>query len=186
MRPRWPWRRAPPPPPGRRPRRRWPPARRRTPRPVPPSFFFSSRRRHTRSLCDWSSDVCSSDLGAALTPGSPVTPAPAVQDDLHVGFAGKLAPQVFPEARLITRDDKEVTVRQLPVFHGCLPAVISHPRRRVKNPRGDGAPAAPRALPSTAGAGSRACRNARVARLRRRPSSTPTPLTTLGGIHRRR
>src|SRR5438132_12211976 len=29
------------------------------------SFFFSSRRRHTRSLCDWSSDVCSSDLYAA-------------------------------------------------------------------------------------------------------------------------
>src|SRR5260221_86849 len=28
-------------------------------------FFFSSRRRHTRSLCDWSSDVCSSDLAAA-------------------------------------------------------------------------------------------------------------------------
>src|SRR5438034_11365356 len=27
-----------------------------------PVFFFSSRRRHTRSLCDWSSDVCSSDL----------------------------------------------------------------------------------------------------------------------------
>src|SRR5438874_7055477 len=26
-------------------------------------FFFSSRRRHTRSLRDWSSDVCSSDLG---------------------------------------------------------------------------------------------------------------------------
>src|SRR5260221_345539 len=24
-------------------------------------YFFSSRRRHTRSLCDWSSDVCSSD-----------------------------------------------------------------------------------------------------------------------------
>src|SRR5690242_935866 len=27
------------------------------------SFFFSSRRRHTRLTCDWSSDVCSSDLG---------------------------------------------------------------------------------------------------------------------------
>src|SRR5256886_10490488 len=26
------------------------------------SFFFSSRRRHTRFDCDWSSDVCSSDL----------------------------------------------------------------------------------------------------------------------------
>src|SRR6266567_6410137 len=29
-------------------------------------FFFSSRRRHTRFDCDWSSDVCSSDLGADL------------------------------------------------------------------------------------------------------------------------
>src|SRR5256886_10329986 len=28
-------------------------------------FFFSSRRRHTRFDCDWSSDVCSSDLGSA-------------------------------------------------------------------------------------------------------------------------
>src|SRR5437588_5033066 len=31
-------------------------------------FFFSSRRRHTRSLCDWSSDVCSSDLGRTALP----------------------------------------------------------------------------------------------------------------------
>src|SRR5690606_40268962 len=28
-----------------------------------PLFFFSSRRRHTRFSRDWSSDVCSSDLG---------------------------------------------------------------------------------------------------------------------------
>ena len=28
-------------------------------------FFFSSRRRHTRLVSDWSSDVCSSDLGSA-------------------------------------------------------------------------------------------------------------------------
>src|SRR6266568_8993731 len=28
-------------------------------------FFFSSRRRHTRWNCDWSSDVCSSDLPLA-------------------------------------------------------------------------------------------------------------------------
>src|SRR2546427_4629008 len=27
-------------------------------------FFFSSRRRHTRFDCDWSSDVCSSDLAS--------------------------------------------------------------------------------------------------------------------------
>src|SRR5580698_3730778 len=29
-------------------------------------FFFSSRRRHTRLTCDWSSDVCSSDLVGPL------------------------------------------------------------------------------------------------------------------------
>src|SRR5256886_10503839 len=30
------------------------------------SFFFSSRRRHTRFDCDWSSDVCSSDLAGGV------------------------------------------------------------------------------------------------------------------------
>src|SRR5688572_32809855 len=29
-------------------------------------FFFSSRRRHTSFDCDWSSDVCSSDLAFVL------------------------------------------------------------------------------------------------------------------------
>src|SRR2546427_3725851 len=29
-------------------------------------FFFSSRRRHTRFDCDWSSDVCSSDIAMRL------------------------------------------------------------------------------------------------------------------------
>src|SRR2546430_5610333 len=33
------------------------------------AFFFSSRRRHTRFDCDWSSDVCSSDL--RISTGSP-------------------------------------------------------------------------------------------------------------------
>src|SRR6266487_5989255 len=33
------------------------------------SFFFSSRRRHTRWTGDWSSDVCSSDLGRCLEGG---------------------------------------------------------------------------------------------------------------------
>src|SRR3712207_6953363 len=35
-------------------------------------FFFSSRRRHTRYWRDWSSDVCSSDLG-----GRRLLPVPA-------------------------------------------------------------------------------------------------------------
>src|SRR5438309_11600916 len=41
-------------------------------------FFFSSRRRHTRWNCDWSSDVCSSDLLAA-------------EADVHVGAAAPAA-----------------------------------------------------------------------------------------------
>src|SRR6267142_986617 len=32
-------------------------------------FFFSSRRRHTMLTCDWSSDVCSSDLTCSRPPG---------------------------------------------------------------------------------------------------------------------
>src|SRR4029077_16135342 len=36
-----------------------------------PLFVFSSRRRHTRFKCDWSSDVCSSDLIAGDPQGIP-------------------------------------------------------------------------------------------------------------------
>src|SRR2546430_1143909 len=48
---------------------------------APIMFFFSSRRRHTRFDCDWSSDVCSSDLGnapaaAPPAPGSGTEPLP--------------------------------------------------------------------------------------------------------------
>src|SRR5256886_2026299 len=42
------------------------------------SFFFSSRRRHTRFDCDWSSDVCSSDLFR-----NPLDGAVVVQDLVH-------------------------------------------------------------------------------------------------------
>src|SRR5260370_37408891 len=37
-------------------------------------FFFSSRRRHTRFKCDWSSDVCSSDLDWPVKPNPPFIP----------------------------------------------------------------------------------------------------------------
>src|SRR5207249_6073378 len=41
-------------------------------------FFFSSRRRHTRSKRDWSSDVCSSDLDAALAAARRVADRPSL------------------------------------------------------------------------------------------------------------
>src|SRR5207302_3082678 len=43
------------------------------------SFFFSSRRRHTRFSRDWSSDVCSSDLGALAADALAV-------DDVELGL----------------------------------------------------------------------------------------------------
>src|SRR5438034_6644532 len=58
-------------------------------------FFFSSRRRHTRSLCDWSSDVCSSDLrkswvfALALLVGSMVAPLTAQAQTVAEFYRGK-------------------------------------------------------------------------------------------------
>src|SRR2546430_10869418 len=52
-------------------------------------FFFSSRRRHTRFDCDWSSDVCSSDLEAQLQRTvniGVVSPERALQ----LGFSGPM------------------------------------------------------------------------------------------------
>src|SRR3989475_9189925 len=42
-------------------------------------FFFSSRRRHTRFDCDWSSDVCSSDLDLKAPEGGVVVQARAAE-----------------------------------------------------------------------------------------------------------
>src|SRR5260370_20155972 len=52
-------------------------------------FFFSSRRRHTRFKCDWSSDVCSSDLccAPALRHGTNI-PATAMQSNRRCEFTG--------------------------------------------------------------------------------------------------
>src|SRR5689334_23433035 len=49
-------------------------------------FFFSSRRRHTRWNCDWSSDVCSSDL-ATYKPTSQAK---------YVEFVTLMNPSQFP------------------------------------------------------------------------------------------
>src|SRR5690349_23957106 len=69
-------------------------------------FFFSSRRRHTRSLRDWSSDVCSSDLRAVFNPhrfGPPlgVTPASPCSWVDRPGFGS--APWNFVRPRYRTR-----------------------------------------------------------------------------------
>src|SRR2546430_12464746 len=64
-------------------------------------FFFSSRRRHTRFDCDWSSDVCSSDLAVLgnwrvstvniYQTGTPVSISTSVSQPI---FAGRTVPYV--------------------------------------------------------------------------------------------
>src|SRR2546430_10948325 len=73
-------------------------------------FFFSSRRRHTRFDCDWSSDVCSSDLaalqedvdaiGLSILSGAHMTLFPRILDELKkrglddmVIWAGGIIPE---------------------------------------------------------------------------------------------
>src|SRR2546430_11788767 len=61
-------------------------------------FFLSSRRRHTRFDCDWSSDVCSSDLErsaiGAAPPSSgaaaptPIRPSPGIRRSRYSRVAG--------------------------------------------------------------------------------------------------
>src|SRR2546430_1547651 len=53
-------------------------------------FFFSSRRRHTRFDCDWSSDVCSSDLsieGASIRKILDSRGNPTVEVEVRAGRA---------------------------------------------------------------------------------------------------
>src|SRR5260221_3244848 len=62
----------------------------------PSLFFFSSRRRHTRSLCDWSSDVCSSDLkyeGTVKGPDGDVHMTLVLVDDAGRFSGSATAPQ---------------------------------------------------------------------------------------------
>src|SRR6266568_6716589 len=58
-------------------------------------FFFSSRRRHTRWNCDWSSDVCSSDLHQGLAELLGVEHAQGARRDLAQGLE-QLEPAAVP------------------------------------------------------------------------------------------
>src|SRR2546427_1553113 len=63
-------------------------------------FFFSSRRRHTRFDCDWSSDVCSSDLSARRRTRRPTSRA---QEQLDGSCSEHGGPSAFSQDRKSTR-----------------------------------------------------------------------------------
>src|SRR5260221_10734396 len=75
-------------------------------------FFFSSRRRHTRSLCDWSSDVCSSDLC------TPLPSVPCLQHKARSKSANWPPPPSGKADRKSTRLNSSHTVISYAVF--CL------------------------------------------------------------------
>src|SRR5690349_23910476 len=71
-------------------------------------FFFSSRRRHTRSLRDWSSDACSSDLdpSAAACVGAERAMLAALDGSCRTPIAG-----------LATIDGDRLTLEALLLSH---------------------------------------------------------------------
>src|SRR5438876_6780011 len=83
-------------------------------------FFFSSRRRHTRWTGDWSSDVCSSDLGEELAP------------HLHVALldASELDVDVLPVRIGFLTGESEVEVGRvgfiLPVMEPLVDVGLGH------------------------------------------------------------
>src|SRR2546430_3001013 len=57
-------------------------------------FFFSSRRRHTRFDCDWSSDVCSSDLDVERPDLVTLSRDPCGR--YHVSFCAQVETSLLP------------------------------------------------------------------------------------------
>src|SRR5256886_5401322 len=81
-------------------------------------FFFSSRRRHTRFDCDWSSDVCSSDLlrqrihhasrGLVMNQSNGVEP-PARQLVIESFLIDVFAPFNLQRRRFLSATDRKST-----------------------------------------------------------------------------
>src|SRR2546427_2371407 len=97
-------------------------------------FFFSSRRRHTRFDCDWSSDVCSSDLGGVLLVGNlDHLPAPEVVQECFARFPALPAPEPYvpagefaPEVLVEERDTNQSHLRM--IYRPALPVADARKR----------------------------------------------------------
>src|SRR3989442_11059403 len=61
-------------------------------------FFFSSRRRHTRCGRDWSSDVCSSDLGLGVWGVSAAIASSSLETYLNGNFTSLSTTNAFTKA----------------------------------------------------------------------------------------
>src|SRR5690606_40807843 len=70
-------------------------------------FFFSSRRRHTRFSRDWSSDVCSSDLGELINE-SVTEKEPAKEETPPAQETSK------PSVRLTPSEAANIALKEVP------------------------------------------------------------------------
>src|SRR5256886_7385468 len=83
-------------------------------------FFFSSRRRHTRFDCDWSSDVCSSDLNPTIYWPDLATTLNDLAILAHKQDDMRPAQEWIEEALIINRD----LWRNDPAAHGDRKSVV--------------------------------------------------------------
>src|SRR2546430_3765886 len=101
-------------------------------------FFFSSRRRHTRFDCDWSSDVCSSDLHhvAPHGAGRPLA-CRAPQPGQHLERSEEHTSELQSQSNLVCRLLLEKKTRVTPtwingldlyavIFAHCSATIYSH------------------------------------------------------------
>src|SRR6266487_1795113 len=96
-------------------------------------FFFSSRRRHTRWTGDWSSDVCSSDLGSDF--GIRMRYA---TEETPLGTAGSVrnASQELDDTFLVISGDvlTDIDLGAIVKAHHDAGALASIALKRVENP----------------------------------------------------
>src|SRR5690242_6845724 len=99
-------------------------------------FFFSSRRRHTRLTCDWSSDVCSSDLPEYLGAGATVTNVTPAAGSLSTAGQAAHARPVHGDAGALALTGKAASVLRTTVVRpsagslaltGVAPVVANRP-----------------------------------------------------------
>src|SRR5438034_11412379 len=157
-------------------------------------FFFSSRRRHTRSLCDWSSDVCSSDLGV-MVPAQAIIETARRENADAVGLSGLITPSLEEMAHVAR--EMERAGLGLPLLIGGATTSRTHTAVKIA-PSYSGpvvyVPDASRSVPVVQGLLSADSRDAFVAQVRadyeklraaHRDKKGPGPLHSLEEARRR-
>src|SRR2546430_6918582 len=98
-------------------------------------FFFSSRRRHTRFDCDWSSDVCSSDLlrsGGVRRVSIGFEPLQANVGSLD-RFKEGLGFQHLPAHQYVRLAPPLATLLRKPLLTGSIACLRMLPRSEIAN-----------------------------------------------------